>query len=56
MSQFNRMVTSFLDFAEDMTRRKILLTMQDWESRLKTLNEVDRIVSCHTGIAHVIPN
>ena len=33
-SQLNRMVTSYLDFAENMALRKIPLTMQDWETRL----------------------
>lgn len=31
MKQLNRMVTSYLDFAEDMAERKIPLTMADWE-------------------------
>lgn len=34
MGQLNRMVTSYLDFAETMTLRNIPLTMKDWESRL----------------------
>ena len=34
LSQLNRMVTSYLDFAENMALRKIPLTMQDWETRL----------------------
>jgi hypothetical protein len=33
------MVTSYLDFAENMTLRKIPLTMQDWETRLNTFIE-----------------
>lgn len=36
MGQLNRMVTSYLDFAESMTLRHIPLTMQDWETRLNT--------------------
>ena len=32
--QLNRMVSSYLDFAESMAERKIPLTMQDWEKRL----------------------
>lgn len=36
ISQLNRMVTSYLDFAENMTLRKIPLTMQDWETRLNS--------------------
>lgn len=31
MKQLNRMVTAYLDFAENMTLRHIPLTMQDWE-------------------------
>ena len=34
MKQLNRMVTAYLDFAENMTLRHIPLTMQDWETRL----------------------
>lgn len=34
MKQLNRMVTSYIDFAENMTLRHIPLTMQDWETRL----------------------
>ena len=34
MKQLNRMVTAYLDFAENMTLRHIPLTMQDWEIRL----------------------
>jgi len=31
LKQLDRMVTAYLDFAEDMAERKIPLTMQDWE-------------------------
>lgn len=34
MGQLERMVSSYLDFAESMTLRHIPLTMQDWEARL----------------------
>lgn len=34
MQQLNRMVTSYLDYAESMALRHIPLTMQDWETRL----------------------
>lgn len=34
LGQLNRMVTAYLDFAENMAMRKIPLTMQDWETRL----------------------
>ena len=31
LGQLNRMVTSYLDFAENMAQRHIPLTMQDWK-------------------------
>lgn len=34
LAQLNRMVSAYLDFAEDMAIRKIPLTMTDWEKRL----------------------
>lgn len=40
LSQLNRMVTSYLDFAENMAQRKIPLTMQDWETRLNGFIEM----------------
>lgn len=40
MKQLNRMVTSHLDFAENMAERKIPLTMADWEKRLNTFIEM----------------
>ena len=40
MKQLNRMVTAYLDFAENMTLRHIPLTMQDWEKRLNSFNEM----------------
>lgn len=40
MTQLNRMVTSYLDFAESMAERKIPLTMQDWEKRLNSFIEM----------------
>lgn len=40
MKQLNRMVTSYLDFAEDMAERKIPLTMAEWEKRLNTFIEM----------------
>ena len=40
LSQLNRMVTSYLDFAENMALRKIPLTMQDWETRLTSFIEM----------------
>ena len=40
MKQLNRMVTAYLDFAENMTLRHIPLTMQDWEQRLNSFIEM----------------
>ena len=40
MSQLNRIVTSYMDFAENMALRKIPLTMQDWEQRLNGFIEM----------------
>lgn len=34
MAQLRRLVTAYLDVAEDMALRKIPMTMQDWETRL----------------------
>ena len=40
MKQLNRMVTAYLDFAENMTLCHIPLTMQDWEKRLNSFIEM----------------
>ena len=40
LGQLNRMVSAYLDFAENMTQRHIPLTMQDWESRLNSFIEM----------------
>ena len=40
MKQLNRMVTAYLDFAENVTLRHIPLTMQDWEKRLNSFIEM----------------
>ena len=40
LQQLNRMVTAYLDFAENMTLRHIPLTMQDWETRLNRFIEM----------------
>ena len=40
MKPLNRMVTAYLDFAENMTLRHIPLTMQDWEKRLNSFIEM----------------
>jgi hypothetical protein len=34
MAQLSRLITAYLDVAEDMALRKIPMTMQDWETRL----------------------
>lgn len=34
MAQLSRLVSAYLDVAEDMAQRKIPMTMQDWETRL----------------------
>ena len=36
LGQLNRMVTAYIDFAESMAARHILLTMEDWETRLNS--------------------
>ena len=40
LGQLNRMVTAYLDFAENMAQRRIPLTMQDWETRLNGFIEI----------------
>ena len=40
LNQLNRMVTAYLDFAENMTLRHIPLTMEDWEKRLNGFIEM----------------
>ena len=40
LRQLNRMVTAYLDFAENMTLRHIPLTMEDWEKRLNSFIEM----------------
>ena len=40
IKQLNRMVTAYLDYAENMTLRHIPLTMQDWEKRLNSFIEM----------------
>ncbi len=39
MSQLQRLVSAYLDLAEDMALRKIPMTMQDWEVRLNRFIE-----------------
>lgn len=40
LHQLNRIVTAYLDFAENMTLRRIPLTMEDWEKRLNSFIEM----------------
>jgi hypothetical protein len=40
MAQLERMVSSYLDFGEDMALRKIPMTMADWETRLNGFIEL----------------
>ena len=40
LGQLNRMVSAYLDFAEDMANRHIPLTMADWEKRLNKFIEM----------------
>lgn len=40
MAQLNRMVSAYLDLAEDMAERHIPMTMQDWETRLNRFIEM----------------
>ena len=40
LHQLNRIVTAYLDFAENMTLRHIPLTMEDWEKRLNSFIEM----------------
>ena len=39
VAQLQRLVAAYLDIAEDMTLRKIPMTMQDWETRLNRFIE-----------------
>ncbi len=39
MAQLQRLVSAYLDLAEDMALRKIPMTMQDWEKRLNRFIE-----------------
>lgn len=43
LGQLNRMVTAYLDFAENMAQRKIPLTMQDWGRTIEPIYRNVRI-------------
>lgn len=50
MEQLGRLVSAYLDIAEDMALRKIPMTMQDWETRLNRFIEAtDRVVLQDAG-------
>ena len=50
MAQLSRLVSAYLDVAEDMALRKIPMTMQDWEERLnRFLQATDREVLQDAG-------
>jgi hypothetical protein len=50
LQAMSRIVNAYLDLAEDMAKRKIPMTMQDWEERLNLfLTVADREVLQHVG-------
>ena len=50
MAQLQRLVSAYLDLAEDMALRQIPMTMQDWEIRLNRFIEAaDRAVLQDAG-------
>jgi hypothetical protein len=50
MAQLTRLVSAYLDVAEDMALRKIPMTMQDWETRLnRFLAATDRKILQDAG-------
>jgi hypothetical protein len=50
MQQLQRLVSAYLDIAEDMALRKIPMTMEDWESRLnKFIEATDREILQNAG-------
>jgi len=50
MGQLQRLVSAYLDVAEDMALRKIPMTMQDWETRLnKFIEATDREILQNAG-------
>jgi hypothetical protein len=50
MAQLQRLVGAYLDIAEDMTLRKIPMTMQDWETRLnRFIDATDREILQDAG-------
>jgi hypothetical protein len=50
MQQLQRLVSAYLDIAEDMALRQIPMTMDDWENRLiKFIEATDREILQNTG-------
>ncbi len=50
MAQLQRLVSAYLDVAEDMALRQIPMTMQDWEARLnKFIEATDREILQDAG-------
>ncbi|MCH7397952.1 virulence RhuM family protein [Belliella sp. DSM 107340] len=50
MQQLQRLVSAYLDIAEDMANRQIPMTMEDWESRLnKFIEATDREILQNAG-------
>jgi hypothetical protein len=50
IAQLQRLVSAYLDVAEDMALRKIPMTMQDWEIRLnKFIEATDREILQDAG-------
>ena len=50
MQQLQRLVSAYLDIAEDMAIRQIPMTMEDWESRLNRFIEAtDRAILQDAG-------
>lgn len=50
MQQLQRLVSAYLDVAEDMALRQIPMTMEDWETRLnKFIDATDREILQHAG-------
>jgi len=50
MKQLQRLVSAYLDIAEDMALREIPMTMEDWEIRLnKFIDATDREILQNAG-------
>ena len=50
MQQLQRLVSAYLDIAEDMAMRQIPMTMEDWENRLnRFIAATDREVLQNAG-------